>query len=95
MSWREGKGPTNLIERKIQTTRMKTKTMRCIKSLETGQNWLDGALIHYNFVRRHVTLGRTPAEAAGLKLNLGRNAWLGLITLTVKILIFSCIPNSK
>ena len=28
VSWREGKASTNLIERKIQTTRMRTKTMR-------------------------------------------------------------------
>lgn len=52
VSWREGKCSTNLIERKIQTTRMRTKTMRCFKSLKTGRNWLDGAQIHYNFVRR-------------------------------------------
>lgn len=86
VSWRGHKGLTNLIERKIQTTRERMKTTRCLKSTETGQNWLDGARVHYNFVRRHIALGgKAPAEEAGLDLNLGRNAWLGLITLSVKI----------
>lgn len=83
VSWRYGWGPTNLIERKIQSTRMRLKTMRCLKGLETGQNWLDGARIHYNFVRRHMALDKTPAEAAGLNLNLVQNRWLGLISLSV------------
>jgi len=62
VNWRrEGMGPRNLMERKIQTTRMRVKTMRCLKGLETGQNWLDGAKIHYNFIRRHMALGKTPA----------------------------------
>ena len=95
VSWREGKGLTNLIERKIQTTRMRTKTMRCLKGLETGQNWLEGAQIHYNFVRPHTALDRTPAEAAGLSLKLGRNAWLGLITLSVKIFFLVYLPKMK
>jgi len=96
VSWRYGKGSTNLIERKIQTTRMRLKTMRCLKSLKTGQAWLGGAQIHYNFVRRHTALGKTPAEAAGFGLELGRNAWLGLITLSVKFLSsFMCRQRNR
>lgn len=95
VSWREGKGLTNLIERKIQTTRMRTKTMRCFKSLETGQVWLDGARIHYDFVRSHMALGKTPAEAAGIDLKLGRNAWLKLIRLGAKIFIIICLPTTE
>lgn len=82
VSWRYGRGATNLIERKIQTTRMRTRTMRCLKSQKMGQNWLEGLRIHYNFVCQHMTLGKTPAEAAGLNLHLGRNPWLGLISLS-------------
>lgn len=93
ISWRYGKGSTNLIERKLQTTRMRTKTTRCLKGLETGQDWLDGAQIHYNFVRRHMALGKTPAQAAGLSLKLGRNTWLGLITLSVKIFVLVYLPK--
>ncbi len=34
----------------------------------------------YNFVRPHEALdGKTPAEMAGLGLNLGENKWLGLM----------------
>ena len=29
--------------------------------------------IHYNFCRQHQTLGKTPAEVAGIKLELQRN----------------------
>ena len=95
VSWREGKGSTNLIERKIQTTRMRMKTMRCLKGLETGQNWLDGAQVHYNFIRRHMTLGTTPAEASGLGLKLGRDAWLWLIRMSAKIFVFIYPPITE
>jgi len=48
-----------------------------------ARGWLEGFRIHYNFVREHMGLGRTPAEAAGLDLPLLRNRWLGLIWLAV------------
>jgi len=36
--------------------------------------------IYYNFIREHSALdGLTPAEMAGINLNLGRNKWMGLI----------------
>jgi transposase-like protein len=81
--WRKGMGPRNLMERKIQTTRMRVKTIRGFKGRNTGQRWLDGFRAHYNFVREHSTLRRTPAEAAGLNLRLGRLPWLNLISLSV------------
>ena len=81
--WRDGRGPRNLVERKIQTTRMRVKTMRGLRRTRTGQGWLEGFRIHYNFVRTHVGLKKTPAEAAGLRIKLGRNRWLGLISLSV------------
>lgn len=34
---------------------------------------------YYNLVREHQALGKTPAEQAGLNLNLGENKWLDLI----------------
>ena len=92
VSWRGHRTLTNLIERKIQTTRMRMKTMRCFKSLETGQRWLDGALIHYNFVRYHESLSKTPAEAASISLKLGRNVWLGLIRESAKIFVLMYMP---
>jgi hypothetical protein len=36
---------------------------------------------------RELALGKTPAEAAGIDLKLGRNAWLGLVKLSAKIFI--------
>jgi hypothetical protein len=29
--------------------------------------------IHYNFCREHSSLGKTPSEQAGIKLELGQN----------------------
>ena len=42
-----------------------------------------------------MALGKTPAEAAGIRLNLGQNAWLGLITMSVKIFIVVYLPKMK
>jgi len=95
IDWRRGRGPRNLMERKIQTTRTRLKTIRCFKNLEAGQSWLDGTQIHYNFIRRHMTLGKTPAEAAGINLKLGRDRWIGLITMSVKIFVLVYLPRMK
>ena len=37
--------------------------------------------IHYNFCRQHQTLGKTPAEVAGIKLELQRNKAQALMKL--------------
>ena len=95
VDWRRGRGPRNLMERKIQTTRMRFKTIRCFKNLDAGQSWLDGVQIHYNFIRRHMTLGKTPAEAAGINLKLGRDRWIGLIKMSVKIFVLAYLPSLK
>ncbi|ALV62985.1 hypothetical protein ADU37_CDS12860 [Thermococcus sp. 2319x1] len=37
-------------------------------------------MIYYNFIRPHMSLnGKTPAEEAGIDLNLGNNKWLDLL----------------
>ena len=41
--------------------------------------------IHYNFVRNHSTIGKTPAEQAGIKLELGENKIESLIKLASKL----------
>jgi hypothetical protein len=69
--------------------------MRYFKNLRRGQSWLDGAQIHYNFIRPHMTLGKTPAEAAGINLKLGRDRWIGLITMSVKIFVLVYLPRMK
>ncbi len=48
--------------------------MRGLDNANAGQELLDAMRIHYNFIRRHQALkGQTPAEVAGINLNLGEN----------------------
>lgn len=61
------KDSTNLIERFHGTLKDRTKVMRGLKEIETARLFTDGWLVHYNFFRPHETLGRTPAEEAGIK----------------------------
>jgi len=40
----------------------------------------EGFDIYYNFIRPHMALNdKTPAEKAGLSLNLDQNRWLSLL----------------
>ena len=58
----------NLSERLQGTFRSRTKTMRGLDSLETGQRYLDG-WITYNFFREHESIDdETPGEAAKVKI---------------------------
>ena len=62
-----GKPSNNRSERMQGTFRARTKTMRCLKTIESGQEYLDGFTINYNYFRGHSALGgKTPAEAAGI-----------------------------
>lgn len=59
---------TNLIERFHGTLKGRTKVMRGLKKPETALLFLDGWLVHYNFLRPHEALkGKTPAEKAGIE----------------------------
>ena len=69
----------NVIERLHGTIRERTKVLRGIKDEETPI--IDGQRVYYSFIRPHMGLeGKTPAEMAGLDLQLGDNRWLGLLT---------------
>jgi len=58
--------------------RTKVKVMRAVKNKDTAI--LDGQRIYYNHIRPHQGLnGKTPAQAAGLELDLGVNKWESLI----------------
>jgi hypothetical protein len=46
--------------------------MRHFKSLASAEAFLDLRRMVYNYVRTHQGLGRTPAEAAGIRLELGK-----------------------
>lgn len=73
----------NIMERVNGTMKDKIKVMRGFKSLEGANTLMNGFIIHYNFVRNHMTYNKTPAEVAGIDLKLGRNRWEGLIQKSV------------
>ena len=59
----------NLSDRLQGTIRDKNKTLRGLKARETGQAYVDGLVLHYNYFRPHESLkGKRPAEAAGAEL---------------------------
>ncbi len=56
--------------------------MRGFKNKNSGSAFTELRRIVYNFVRTHMGLGKTPAEEAGLKVSLGNNRLLNLISLS-------------
>jgi len=58
---------TNLIERFHGTLKDRTKVMRGLKDLPTAKLITGGWLLHYDYIRPHESLGKTPAQAAGIK----------------------------
>jgi len=69
---------TSLIERFHGTLKSRTKVMRGLKSLTTAQQFADGYLGFYNFLRGHEKLhGQTPAQAAGIDCPF--NTWSAVI----------------
>lgn len=58
---------TQMIERFHGTLKDRTKVMRGLKNLESAHDFINGWLVHYNYLRPHTTLDdKTPAEAAGI-----------------------------
>jgi hypothetical protein len=56
----------------------RNKVMRALK--KTVSPFLDGQRIYYDYLRPHTALdGRTPAEAAGIDLELKGNKWEAII----------------
>ena len=51
---------------------------------ESAQKTIDAFRIHYNFIREHGSIKKTPAEQAGIKLELGQNKIENLIRLASK-----------
>jgi transposase-like protein len=72
-----GKVHNNKMERMNGEIRDREKVMRGLKRMDTPI--LKGTQIYHNFVKPHEGLqGRTPAEAAGIKVE-GEDKWLTLI----------------
>ena len=52
--------------------------------VESAQKLIDATRIHYNFIREHGSIKKTPAEQAGIKLDLGQNKIETLIKMASK-----------
>jgi transposase-like protein len=61
------KDNTQKIERFHSTLKQRTKVMRGLKNIETAHDFIEGWLVHYNYLRPHTALDdKTPAEVAGI-----------------------------
>jgi Integrase core domain len=68
----EGLNPK--VKRLNGTMRDRESVMRGLDNAESAQELVDAMRIHYNFIRPNQAIGgQTPAEAAGIDLNLGGN----------------------
>ena len=73
----------NLSERLQGTLRDRDKTLRGMDSRDTGQEYIDGLVVHYNFFRPHGGLdGKKPAEAAGASIPFA--SWRDVAAMHVK-----------
>lgn len=75
------RGLNSKVERLNGTMRDREKVMRGMHKAETAQKIIEAMRIHYNFCREHSTTGKTPAEQAGVKLQLDGNKIEKLIRL--------------
>ena len=58
--------------------------MREMDHRESAQKLINVHRVHYNFVREHGSMKQTPAEKAGIHLELGENKIEKLIKLASK-----------
>jgi transposase-like protein len=72
----QGDRNNNKMERMNGEIRDREKTMRGLKKKRTPI--LQGYQLYHNFIREHDALGKTPAEACGIKIE-GKNKWKTLI----------------
>jgi len=80
-SWKK-KFRNNPIERFNNTVKQRYKTMRGFSNNKGGSQFIDFWITYYNFIRKHMSLdGKTPAQAAKIMLDLGRNRMKSLIEL--------------
>jgi transposase-like protein len=74
------KNNNNRVERLHNTVREREKVMRGMQNNETATVLMDGFRNYYNVLRPHMGIDNcTPAEMAGLNLELGRNKIQNLI----------------
>jgi transposase-like protein len=74
------KNNNNKVERLHGSVRERSKVMRGMQNNETAKVLMDGFRNYYNVLRPHMGIDNcTPAEMAGLNLELGRNKIQNLI----------------
>lgn len=79
-----GRPNQNMIERLHGTLKDMLRARRGMDGDIRTEAMLDGWFVYYNFLRPHSALdGKTPAEVAGIKLDL-ENRWESLIDLATK-----------
>ncbi|MDH5482870.1 MAG: IS6 family transposase [Candidatus Bathyarchaeota archaeon] len=71
----------NSVERLHGTLKDRIKPMRGLKGEETVRILLEGWVAHYNYVRKHQSLGKTPAQASGIDME---GSWHSLIKKAIK-----------
>jgi transposase-like protein len=77
-------GLNQKVERLNGVFRDRERVMHGLDHAESSQKTIDAFRIHYNFVREHGSIKKTPAEKAGIKLDLGQNKIENLIKLAMK-----------
>ncbi len=65
----------NIVERLHGTLKDRLKSLRGLKNDRRANELLDGYTINYNFCRKHQSIGRTPAQEAGVQVK----GWKALI----------------
>ena len=73
-----------MVERMQGSIREREKVMRGMQKKESAQKIIEAMRIYYNYCREHETLGKTPAEQAGIKLELEGNKIESIIRLSTK-----------
>jgi transposase-like protein len=75
----------NKIERWHGTMRQRNKVQRGLKEIPSSRIFIEGFKNYYNFIRPHQALdGKTPAEEAGIHLELDGNRWKEIIEQSVR-----------
>ena len=77
-------GLNQKVERLNGVFRDRERVMHGMDNKDSAQKLIDAYRIHYNFVRNHGSIGKTPAEQAGIKLDLGQNKIESLIKMASK-----------
>ena len=74
----------NMSERLQGTYRSRVKTLRGMDSIETGQRYLDGYTLTYNYFREHESLGyKTPGEVA--KTGFPHKEWADIVESGIEV----------